>query len=141
MRMSVNEKKAFNFLLIIIGLFALLNGCGQKGFDGTRVANPDSYRLDMEQMNGTDTHTMKLDAGDLLEIHFETGQGKLHMEIKSPDGILVYAGNGEEATDFTVNISESGVYSVSVEAHNAKGKIHIQRQQVGTGMVSTPGEE
>ena len=84
---------------------------------------------------------MKLDAGDLLEIHFETGQGKLQMEIKSPDGILVYAGNGEEATDFTVNIFESGVYSVSVEAHNAKGKIHIQRQQVGTGMVSTPGEE
>lgn len=49
------------------------------------------------------------------------------MEIKAPDGTLIYTGNGEEATDFTVNISENGEYSVRVEAKGARGKISIQR--------------
>lgn len=116
------------FSLLIISVFsALLTSCNQTEFNGDRVANPDSYRLEIEQMNGADTHTMELNAGDTLNIHFETEHGKLHMEIKAPNGTLIYIGNGEEATDFTVNISESGEYSVHVEARNARGKISIQR--------------
>ena len=80
-------------------------------------------------MDGTDTHTLKLDAGDILDIHFETAYGELNIEIKAPDGTLVYAGNGKEATDFTVNISESGEYSVSVTAHSAEGVIHIKQKR------------
>lgn len=114
-------------LLIISVLSVLLISCNRTEFDGTRVANPDSYRLDIEQMNGTDTHTMELNAGDTLNIHFETEHGKLHIEIKAPDGTLIYTGNGEEATDFTVNISENGEHSVFVEAKGARGKISIQR--------------
>ncbi len=48
------------------------------------------------------------------------------MEIKAPDGTAIYRGNGKETTDFTVNIRESGVYTVVVEARRAKGAIHIQ---------------
>ena len=112
---------------LLLGLSVILTSCNQTGFDGNRVANPDFYQLDIEKMNGTDTHTMELNAGDTLNIRFETERGKLHMEIKAPDGTLIYTGNGEEATDFTVNISESGEYSVFVEAHKARGKIYIQR--------------
>lgn len=114
-------------LLIISVLSVLLISCNRTEFDGTRVANPDSYRLDIEQMNGTDTHALELNAEDTLTIHFETEHGELHMEIKAPDGTLIYTGNGEEATDFTVNISENGEHSVFVEAKGARGKISIQR--------------
>ena len=116
------------FSLLIISVFSvLLTSCNQTEFDGDRVANPDSYRLDIEQMNGTDTHALELNAEDTLTIHFETEHGELHMEIKAPDGTPIYTGNGEEATDFTVNIFENGEYSICVEAHNARGKISIQR--------------
>ena len=121
------RRKSIVVFLLLLGLSVLLISCNQTGFDGTRVANPDSYRLDIEQMNGADTHTMELNAGDTLTIHFETEHGKLHMEIKAPDDTLVYTGNGEEATDFTVNISENGEYSIRVEAKGARGKISIQR--------------
>ena len=121
--------KLFISLLIILGLSVSLTACNQKGFTGIRVANPDSYRLDIEKMNGTDTHTMELHTGDTLKIHFETEHGKLSMEIKSPDGTLIYTGNGKGTTDFTVNISEGGAYSVRVEAHSAKGTIHIQQKE------------
>ena len=121
------RRKLLFSLLIISVLSVLLISCNRTEFDGTRVANPDSYRLDIEQMNGTDTHALELNAEDTLTIHFETEHGELHMEIKAPDGTLIYTGNGEEATDFTVNISENGEHSVFVEAKGARGKISIRR--------------
>ena len=98
----------------------------QEGFTGSRVKNPDAYLLDIEKMNGTDLHTLELSRGDVLQIQFETEKGELYMEIKAPDGTAVYRGNGKETTDFTVNIRESGVYTVVVEARHAKGTIHVQ---------------
>ena len=124
------RRKLLIYLLAISGLFVFLTACNQKNFTGTHVANPDSYCLDIEQLNGADTHTLNLSEGDVLTIRFETEHGKLHMEIKAPDGTIIYTGNGEKATDFTVNISENGEYSIRVEAKGARGKISIQRLAV-----------
>ena len=54
------------------------------------------------------------------------------MEIKAPDGTSLYRGNGKETTDFSVNIQESGVYTIIVEARHAKGTIHIQLEEKRT---------
>ena len=113
-------------LLLLAGIAAFLFCYNQEGFTGSRVKNPDAYMLDIEKMNGTDLHTMELSQGDVLQIQFETEKGELYMEIKAPDGTAVYRGNGKETTDFTVNIRESGVYTVVVEARHAKGTIHVQ---------------
>ena len=113
-------------LLLLAGIAAFLFCYNQEGFTGSRVKNPNAYLLDIEKMNGTDLHALELREGDVLQIQFETEKGNLYMEIKAPDGTAVYRGNGKETTDFTVNIRESGVYTVVVEARNAKGIIHIQ---------------
>ena len=116
-------------LLLLAGIAAFLFCYNQEGFTGSRVKNPDAYLLDIEKMNGTDLHTLELSRGDVLQIQFETEKGELYMEIKAPDGTAVYRGNGKETTDFTVNIRESGVYTVVVEARHAKGTIDIQREE------------
>ena len=77
-------------------------------------------------MNGTDLHTLDLQAGDVLKVEFETVKGSLDLEIKAPDGTTIYRGDGKAATDFTVNISKSGVYTVNVLARHARGRISIQ---------------
>ena len=119
-------------LLILAGVAAFLLCTNQEGFTGSRVKNPDAYLLDIEKMNGTDIHTLELQECDILQIQFETVKGSLYMEIKAPDGTAVYRGNGKETTDFTVNIRESGVYTVVVEARNAKGIIHVQLEEETT---------
>ena len=113
-------------LLLLAGIAVFLFCYNLEGFTGSRVKNPDAYLLDIEKMNGTDLHTLELSQGDVLQIQFETEKGELYMEIKAPDGTAVYRGNGKETTDFTVNIRESGVYTVVVEARHAKGTIHVQ---------------
>lgn len=119
-------------LLILAGVATSLFCYNQEGFTGSRVKNPDAYLLGIEKMNGTDLHTLELCEGDVLQIEFETEKGELYMEIKAPDGTAVYRGNGKETTDFTVNIRESGVYTVVVEARHAKGTIHVQLEEETT---------
>ena len=124
-------------LLFLAGGAVSLLCYNQGGFTGSRVKNPDAYLLDIEKMNGTDLHTLELQKGDALYIQFETEKGELYMEIKAPDGTAVYRGNGQETTDFTVNIRESGVYTIVVEARHAKGIIHIQRILVAGALHPT----
>ena len=116
-------------LLIFAGVAVFLFCYNQEGFNGSRVKKPDEYILDIEKMNGTDLHTLELREGDVLQIEFETEKGELYMEIKAPDGTSIYRGNGKETTDFAVNIRESGVYSIVVEARRAKGTIHIRCEE------------
>ena len=119
-------------LLILAGFAVFLFCYNQEGFTGSRVKNPDAYLLDIEKMNGTDLHTLEVREGDILQIQFETEKGDLYIEIKAPDGSTIYRGNGKETTDFTVNIRESGVYTVVVEARHAKGIIHVQFEKATT---------
>ena len=116
-------------LLVLAGVAVFLSGSHQASFAGSRVKNPDAYLLDIKKMNGTDLHALELREGDVLQIQFETEKGNLYMEIKAPDGTAVYRGNGKETTDFTVNIRESGVYTIAVEAQHAKGTIHVQLEE------------
>lgn len=113
-------------IMIIIGGATGLFCYNMEGFTGNRIKNPDSYLLEIEKMNGTDLHTLDLQAGDVLKVEFETVKGSLDLEIKAPDGTTIYRGDGKAATDFTVNISKSGVYTVNVLARHARGRISIQ---------------
>ena len=125
----MKPKQAIKFfigaLLLIAGLAAILIVSNQPGFTGERIKNPDAYLLDIQKMNGTDSHTLNLTAGDILQVTFKTEKGSLRMEIKAPDGTLLYAGNGEETTEFEIGIPQTGAYTVSVEARHAEGKITI----------------
>lgn len=108
-------------VLFVVGLITFFMCYNQENFTGSRIKNPDSYLLDIEKMNGTDLHTLDLQAGDVLQVRFESEKGSLFMEIIAPNGTTVYWGYGKETTDFTVNITESGVYTIVVCARHAKG--------------------
>ena len=115
-------------LVLARAVFLLLYA--PEDFAGERVKTPNSYTLRIEQMNGTDSHTLSLRAGDVLQVEFQTEKGLLTMEITAPDGTQLYAGNGSEATEFTLNITQSGDYTVAVEARRAEGVIDIRRRGV-----------
>lgn len=111
-----------------LAVFFLVRGARSSGtFRGSCVKNSDSYTLDIENMNGTDGHTLELRQGDTLQIHFAIEKGSIKLSITAPDGAVLYTGNGMEATDFTVNIPADGIYAISVEARQAAGSLHIQR--------------
>ena len=131
-RRPCNEKKirtASILLLMVLGTGLVLMACGSKSLADSRTAGSDSYGLNVESMTGTDSYQMELQESEVLAVYFETVRGSMCMEIQAPDGSLLYQGNGKGVTEFTVNIPESGTYSIFVEAHRAKGIIQVQRKE------------
>ena len=124
------KKKSVLFCLLAVlaaglSVFLLVRGSqGSGAFRGSFVKNSDSYLLNAERMTGTDTHTLALQKGDVLQIHFAVEKA---LTITAPDGTELYAGNGTEAEDFTVNIPAGGVYTISVDGRQAAGTLHIRR--------------
>lgn len=111
-----------------LAVFFLMRGShGSDAFRGSFVKNSDSYLLDVERMTGTDTHTLELQKGDVLQVHFSVEKGSLRLTITAPDGTELYAGNGTEAADFTVNIPADGIYAISAEGRQAAGTLYIQK--------------
>ena len=115
-------------LFCILASAVFLTACDSRCFVDNCAVAPDAFRLDIDRLIGTNKFTMELTVGDTLEIQFTATKGFMQMEIKEPDGDTLYAGNGKGVSNFTVNISESGVYSIIVEAHHAKGRVHIQQK-------------
>ena len=66
-------------ILLVVGA-AYWAFCRLPHLTGSTIKNADSYILDAQYMNGTDGHTMMLNAGDVLAIRFETEKGTLHLE-------------------------------------------------------------
>lgn len=120
----MRRQKIYAVLIIItltagaVLFFAFYN---RSVFNGNRVADRNSYMLDIRRMNGTDTHSLELRDGDTLGIRFNGKKSSLHMEIRSPDGKVLYAGNGTEATDFTISVPKHGSYLIFVKARHATG--------------------
>ena len=126
--MKQKSIRAATLLCYVLGIADLLTACGRTCFVGSRIADADAYRLDIDYMTGTDSATMELKANDTLAVFFEAVRGSIYMQIKAPDKTILYSGNGKDVTEFAANISESGVYSIIVEAHHAKGRVHIQQK-------------
>lgn len=120
-----NAAFALLAILLVMGFSVSLFSCQKSTFVGNLVKNSDSYELDIEHMNGIDTHKLDLQAGDALQVTFTTVAGTLQLEIAAPDDSVLYSGNGAGATRFTVNISQSGRYTLTVKAHHAQGTVHI----------------
>ena len=94
------KKKSVLFCLLAVlaaglAVFFLVRGSqGSGAFRGSFVKNSDSYLLNAERMTGTGTHTLALQKGDVLQIHFAVEKGSLKLTIAAPDGTELYAGNG-----------------------------------------------
>ena len=51
------------------------------------------------------------------------------MKMTAPDGNALYDGNGKAVASFTLQIPESGAYSIWVEGRRTQGTIRIQRKE------------
>ena len=126
--MNQNSIRAAILLCYVLGIAVLLTACGRTCFVGSRTADADAYWLDIDYMTGTDSATMELKANDTLAVFFEAVRGSIYMQIKAPNKTILYSGNGKDVTEFTANVSESGTYSIYVEARHAKGRVHIRQK-------------
>lgn len=95
-------------------------------FDGNRSSNPRELVMDYTILNGTFTHTLKLNAGDVLNVDLSVDEGTLGVIIQFGDDTPIYQNENLETSQFNLEIIQSGSYQVTITGTNTKGSIQVQ---------------
>lgn len=92
----------------------------------SRYADETSFRMDYGFFNGFDSHTLRLNKGDVLEGRIDTYTGWLEVEVSGEDGETVLEGvplNGDQSLEIT----ETGDYTILVHGRKASGEFTFDR--------------
>ena len=95
-------------------------------FNGSSLLNPDEIALDYSILNGSFTHTMRLQSGDVLDVALQVDEGTLGIAIEGSDGIPLYQNDDLDASQFHLEISQTDSYQVTITGSNTKGSIHLK---------------
>ncbi len=127
------QKKKIILLFAVIALIAvagilIFTRQSAAQFDGERISDPGRFALRFERMNKTDSETMFLAEGDALRVSWQIENGQMDVVIGMKGEEAVYRANdrpaGDEA-DFCVEIPQTGSYTITVTAREAKGRIEF----------------
>ena len=120
------------FLLVGAGMvfyaaaWAYENGDFFNAYNCSRYADETSYRMDYDFFNGFDSHTLRLNKGDVLEGRIDAYTGWLEVEVSGEDGETVLEGvplNGDQSLEIT----ETGDYTILVHGRKASGEFTFDR--------------
>lgn len=114
------------FLLII--MFVACDVSEDAIFSGSKTGNENHFEISFDFLNTTFTHELKMKQGEIILVHIEKESGDIKVMIQKDEETPIYEGNGEVATDFSVDILEDGTYTVSVTGKKAKGLVKFSRK-------------
>lgn len=124
---NTNYKRVRCFIMIAAMLF-LLTGCGAKSvFDGSRISNASEFQMEYSVLNREETAALELKAGDQLRITLSHTEGNVDVIVRLEGQEPIYRGNGQQNTEFVLEIAKTGNYHISVSGHQAKGNISFTR--------------
>lgn len=95
-------------------------------FNGNSLLNPDEMALDYTILNGSFTHTMRLQSGDVLDVALQVDEGTLGIAIEGSDGTPLYQNDNLDTSQFHLEISQTDSYHVTITGSNTKGSIHLK---------------
>lgn len=99
-------------------------------FDGERISNSGRYTLRFDRMNTVQSETMALVEGDALHVSWQIESGHVDIVIGMEGEEAVYRADDRPAgdkADFYVEIPQTGSYTITVSAREAKGQIEFMK--------------
>lgn len=111
-------------LLATLSLSFCLTCCNtDSSFVGNKVSNDDLFAMDYSISNCQEDASMRLEAGDTLDVAIAHDTGTVDVTVGIDDTEPIYEGNGLSTISFTLNITESGFYQIHVTGHKAAGSV------------------
>ena len=125
----MNRKKLTS---LIVAICLALTGCSfyQPTYNGSMIANKTQFVLEYSVMNTTESHTLKLTEGDMIETEIIRDEGEVSVVIGQSGQKPIYQGNQLSTSTFQLVIEESGTYQIKVTGKKARGSVNF--------MVVTP---
>ena len=119
--------------------WAYENGEFFNAYNCSRYADETSFRMDYDFFNGFDSHTLRLNRGDVLEGRIDTYDGWLEVEISDEDGETLLDGsplNGDQSVDIT----RTGDYTILVHGRKTSGEFAFSRVPAALPEEALPAE-
>ncbi len=117
--------RRLKIMSIISLIILILSACATTKFNGSRTGNESQLIMDYEVLNMTESQILELETGDTVEFVIVSEGGKVDITLQKDGESPVYEGVDVPTRSFSVNISESGSYKVTVTGKNAKGNVSI----------------
>lgn len=115
-------------LSIVMFIMLLFSACSSTKFDGSRTGNESQLIMDYKVLNKEDYQILELENGDIVDFKIVSESGKVDIVLQKDGETPVYKGVDIPTSSFSVDISESGKYKVSVTGKNAKGNVSIVKR-------------
>lgn len=117
-------KKISAFILSLV-LTISFTACASMKYEGSRIGNDTQLIMDYKVFNTTDSQTLELAAGDVVNCEVISNSGSIDIVLQKSKEEPIYNGTNISTATFQIVIEESGKYSVSVTGNHAKGSVHI----------------
>lgn len=112
-------------ILICLAVGAMLFFTRPKlQIDGERISDPGRFALHFDRMNGSDSETLVLQAGEALHVSWQIESGNVDVRIAAKGKEAIYQADDRPAgdkADFYVEIPRTGAYAITVSARDARG--------------------
>lgn len=127
-------KLFFLTVLLCIGMAACQVG---STFDGNLISDDGIFKMDYSALNGQKVSSMILSEGESVRVSIAQKEGVVDVTIGIDGKEPIYEGNGLSHIDFTLNISQSGTYQISVTGHKACGTVSFIKVNDGEALNQT----
>ena len=118
--------------LIALAVILIFTRQPESRFDGERISTPGRYTLRFDRMNTVQSETMALAEGDALHVSWQIESGRVDIAIGIEGEEAIYRADDRPAgdkADFYVEIPQTGSYTITVSAREAKGQIEFMRME------------
>ena len=118
--------------LIAFAVILIFTRQPETRFDGERISNSGHFALSFDWMNAVDSETMALEEGDALHVSWKIESGRVDIAIGIEGEEAIYRADDRPAgdkADFYVEIPQTGSYTITVSAREAKGQIEFMRME------------
>ncbi|QSX05531.1 PPC domain-containing protein [Sedimentibacter sp. zth1] len=121
-------KSRFAIFSVMLVLILFLCGCSGGSYITTKSVeknNANEMSMKYEKFKGYKYYKLKVKEGEeiIVTVDIKTENGKISAYIAKDDDVenAVYRGTNIPTSNFTVSITESGTYTIRVDAVNHKG--------------------
>lgn len=120
----VKEKAMKKYLGILCSfiLILTLTACGAD-FDGSRTGNDSQFIMEYTIFNTTDSQSLELETGDIIEADIVNNAGSLSITIQKDENKPIYENKNVSTSTFEIKIEESGTYKITVSGEKTKGSV------------------
>lgn len=115
-------------LLPLLCLLVLLTGCTVSAFDGSRVINEGGLSMSYTLFDRQEQAVLHLEEGDTLQVQLAHTGGTIDLLVGLEGQAPIYQGTGLDNASFTLNIHQTGDYTITATGHKAKGSMALLKQ-------------